>query len=277
MNRRLQNHSDSGNTAHDYDVGRLNDALWGGRFDRVLAVEAIGSTNSALFELGRAGEAEGLVLLAEEQSGGRGRLDRRWVSPRGKSILMSVLARATIEPKIQGLLNAAAGLAVLDAVEAECGLSLRLKWPNDIVFEGKKLGGILSESGTDRSGRNFWVIGIGLNVYWTADDFPQEIVDSATSLSLIVDSPPDRDALVENLVKSLSAHISELETDPSTLVSTYRQAVSTLGTRVRAKLVAEDIEGIAEDIDEAGDLIVVTDSGERRRIVAGDVTEVRRA
>ncbi|MER3521875.1 MAG: biotin--[acetyl-CoA-carboxylase] ligase, partial [Acidimicrobiia bacterium] len=200
VKRELQNRiqradSDTSITAAgSYDARQINEALRGQRFFRALVVEKIDSTNTALFELGRAGEPEGLVLLAEEQSAGRGRMGRSWTSPKGKSILMSVLARARVSSEDAGLVNAAAGLAVVDAVRDVSSLDTKLKWPNDIVFEGKKLGGILTERGSDREGRPFFVIGIGLNVEWRPEDFPPDIAETATALSIVAGSPPQRRA-----------------------------------------------------------------------------------
>lgn len=275
MDRGLQNHTGRSGREESYDARRLNEALSGGRLGRVLVVDAIASTNSALFEAARAGEPEGLILLAEEQSAGRGRLGRSWVSPRGKSVLMSVLVRASIESGKAGLLNAAAGLAAIDAVRAEIGLSPDLKWPNDIVWEGRKLGGILAEAGTDREGGRFWVVGIGVNINWSPEDFPPDIADLATSLQIAKGNPVDRNSFVVHLVRSLGSVVEELESDSAALLVRYRRALDTLGRRVRAKLPAEEVEGLAEDVDGAGDLIVLTDSGERHRVTAGDVTEVR--
>ncbi len=259
----------------DYEPRRLSEALFGCRFSRPLIVDSIGSTNTALYELARCGEPEGLVLVAEEQSAGRGRLDRRWVSPKGKSVLVSFLVRAGIDPQLAGLLNAAAGLAVREAVEAAAGISVGLKWPNDVVWEEKKLGGILTESGADRAGQRFWVVGIGLNVNWERSDFPHDIAETASSLFLASGSRMDRTALLAGVALSLDRLVGKLESDPGSLLEAYKAALTTLGRRVRARLVGEVVEGVAEDIDDKGDLVVATDSGERRGITAGDITELR--
>ncbi len=259
----------------EFQPRRLADALFGCRFSRPLVVDSIGSTNTALYELARSGEAEGLVLVAEEQSAGRGRLDRSWVSPKGKSVLASFLVRAGIDPSLAGLLNAAAGLAVREAVEAEAGVSVGLKWPNDLVWEEKKLGGILTESGVDRAGQRFWVVGIGLNVNWGRSDFPHEIAETASSILLASGSVVDRTALLAGIAVSLDRLVGKLESDPGSLLEAYKAALTTLGRRVRARLVGDVVEGVAEDIDDKGDLVIATEAGECRRITAGDITELR--
>ncbi len=277
MDERSQNLSRVAGGRETYDARRLNDTLAGARFGRALAVGVIDSTNTALFELARSGEPEGLVLVSEEQLAGRGRLGRKWVSPKGKSILMSMLVRASVEPQRAGLLNAVAGLAVVDAVQAECGIEVDLKWPNDIVAYGKKLGGILTDAGTDREGRQFWVVGIGLNVNWSAGDFPQEIADTATSLSIVAGAGFDRTALAASIARFFGDGVSELESSRETLLARYRKALKTLGKKVRVELPNETIVGVADDIDDSGDLIVITDRGERRLVLAGDVFELRPA
>lgn len=264
------------------DQRGLCDAMSGSRFGRVVVVDRIGSTNTALYELGRAGEPEGLVIVAEEQTAGRGRLDRRWISPRAKSLLVSVLCRPSVAEERQGLLAAAAGLAAVEGCEATGVHGVGLKWPNDLVWEDRKLGGILIESGADLRSDPFYVVGMGMNVRWEPEDFPPEIRDTAASLLQVVvarggsdDVPLRRAELLVRYLFALERWVGALEGDAQSLRRQYRSRLQTLGLRVNADTPAGLVEGLAVEVDDSGDLVVETDEGRRVKIVAGDVRELR--
>lgn len=254
----------------------------GSRFGRIVVVDRIGSTNTALYELGRAGEPEGLVMVAEEQTAGRGRLDRRWMSPRAKSLLVSVLCRPSVAEGRLGLLAAAAGLAAVESCEATGVYGVGLKWPNDLVWERRKLGGILIETGVDLRSEPFYVVGMGMNVRWEPDDFPPDIRDTAASLMQVVaarggsgDVPLGRAELLVRYLSALERWVGVLERDAESLRRQYRSRLETLGSRVKADTPAGAVEGLAVDVDDAGDLVVETDEGRPVKIITGDVRELR--
>ena len=173
----------------------------------VLYFRRTGSTNDVAHERAAAGTAEGLLVIADEQTAGRGRLDRRWWAPPGSSLLMSLLLRPSLPPSQVGQLTMCLGLAAVEAIEAVTGLRPALKWPNDLLLNGRKLGGMLSELRLDGEQVAYAVLGLGINVNvnfddgrWMMDDGRWSMVngrssglaDTAMSLSMVLGHPVDR-------------------------------------------------------------------------------------
>jgi len=261
-------------------------ALRGTRFHDVRWVAETGSTNRDLLELARGGAADGVVLVADHQTAGRGRLDRSWVAPPDASLLMSVLLRPRIDPADAPLLTVAMALAVA-ATPAAREVSARVKWPNDVVVDGeppRKLAGILAESLVDGSsddrGGLAVVVGVGVNVDWPTPLPPEldELSTTATALNLETGTKVDREELLVEVLRGLERRCDDLESgDAAGLVRAAREASATLGRRVRADLGASRVEGIAVDLDDRGDLVVEDDVGQRHVVVAGDVIHLRGA
>jgi len=238
-------------------------------------VARTGSTNADLAVAAGDGEPAGLVLVAGEQTAGRGRLGRTWSAPAGTALTFSVLLRPPVAANRLGWLPLVTGLAVVEAIRGACGdavhpIAVDLKWPNDVLVEGRKLGGILSErvGGTDAV-----VVGVGVNVTMTADQLP---VPTATSLAVALSPvlPPTVDAILDAVLARLDARYSTWEagTDP---LEEYRAACSTLGRAVRVDLPAgAQLSGTARDVDVEGRLLVETASGVQA-VAAGDVEHVR--
>lgn len=242
---------------------------------RVEVLDEAPSTNAVLAARAREGAAEGLVVVAEHQTSGRGRLDRSWESPARAGLTFSVLVRpAAVPPERWAWLPLLTGVAVVDGIAAAGGPQCTLKWPNDVMCEGRKLGGLLVERVDSASGP--WaVIGIGLNVSTTAEELP---VPEATSLA-IEGAAVDRTAVLGAVLRSLAeeyAAWSEVAGAAHTgLHQEYQDRCSTLGRQVRALLPSgETVEGTAEGIAEDGALVVATDEG-RVLVRAGDVVHVR--
>lgn len=232
-----------------------------------------GSTNAVAAEEARAGDAHGLVVAAEHQTSGRGRLARSWESPPRAGLTVTVAVRPDVAAADWGWLPLLTGLAVLDTVRAAApGLSAGLKWPNDVVVEDRKLAGLLVERIDGPAGPTA-ILGIGLNVSLTADERP---VPQATSLLLEgVDPVPDRSALLAALLEALGRRLSQWVHAAEDLAADYRAACRTLGQEVRVDLPDGGVlTGVAVDLESDGALVVESE-GRRQTVRAGDVVHVR--
>jgi len=255
------------------DVERLQTALDVELFGSLTVVDEVGSTNVSLVAAARAG-ANRAVLTTEYQSAGRGRLDREWTAPPRSGLAVSVLLSPGIATRRWSWLPLVTGLAVLDAVAAAGlppGVDVGLKWPNDLLVDGRKVAGILA----DRVDERRVVVGMGLNVSLPARDLP---VTTATSLSVEKARVLDRTILLAAYLSALSAHLGWWwsEPDDSALRERYRRASMTIGRRVEVDLPdGSSRTGTAVDVDLAGALVVDTGSTGLLVVAAGDVTHVR--
>lgn len=168
----------------------------------IIVLAETDSTNDLAARAGRAGAAEGLVIFAESQRAGRGRLDRKWISSPGLGLLFSVLLRPILPPAQWPQLTFCAALAVACTVEAFTPSKVRIKWPNDVLADGRKIAGILLE--THQQTAPFVVVGIGLNMLQTAHDFPPDLRDKVTSIAIQNDQPPDRRAVAAELLRTFN-------------------------------------------------------------------------
>ena len=271
--------------------GRARSALATGRFSDVRWVAETGSTNADALALARAGEPEGIVLVADHQTAGRGRAGRTWSAPPGASLLLSVLLRPPAG--VGGLSTMAMGLSATAALEAVAGVVARIKWPNDLVWPGdgtrgdRKLAGILAEADwpagstpdagyrpPDPAARVVVVVGIGINVAWPRQ-LPAELADIAVACNHVTDRPVDREELLVALLQRLDARYTALlEGGADALVADWRRRSATLGRQVRVDLGGEVVEGEAVDITGDGHLVVRTSQGDRALSV-GDVVHLR--
>jgi BirA family biotin operon repressor/biotin-[acetyl-CoA-carboxylase] ligase len=240
-------------------------------------VEVTGSTNSDLADRARAGAEEGAVLVAEEQSAGRGRLDRRWSAPPRSGLFFSVLLRPGDVPAHRwGWLPLLTGVAVATALSRAAAVDTGLKWPNDLLVtvdgEERKAGGILAERVGDAI-----VIGIGLNITLRTDELP---VPGAGSLALAGAKSTDRDPLLRAVLRSLAEWYGDWraaggDPDGCRLRQVYAAGCATLGRTVRAELPGGgEMTGTAVGVDDDGRLIIATDGAEQA-VGAGDVVHVR--
>ncbi|MCW2790624.1 MAG: biotin--[acetyl-CoA-carboxylase] ligase [Aeromicrobium sp.] len=254
------------------DATALRAALTGpGRFWTDLVVTAeTGSTNADVAAVARAGAPEGTVHTTDRQTAGRGRLDRVWEAPAGSGAIVSVLLRPAVPAARWVWLPLLVGLAV-DATVQECGVASGLKWPNDVLVQGRKLAGILLERVETPEGAAA-VIGVGLNVSMRRDELP---VETATSLALEGATETDRTIVIRALLRNLEALYrawSASGGDPAGGIrESYVRRCVTIGSEVTVSLPdAEPLRGLATGIDDLGRLLV---GG--RAISAGDVTHVR--
>lgn len=233
------------------------------------------STNDEAKKAGEKGAAHGTVVLSRQQTGGRGRRGRTWLSLPGEHLYTSVIVRGDLPPERTSELTLVAGVALAEALES-CGVAALLKWPNDLEIEGRKVAGILAELVIDPSGNGFVVIGVGVNVRAGADELPEEIRSRATSL----DRHTDRSISVAQAAASFYERLDEWLVLHRSLgfdavLDSWRARSSTLGAQVRALVDGQAIAGVAEDLDATGALVVRDASGRAHRIVAGEVTTLR--
>lgn len=228
------------------------------------------STNADVATAARDGAAEGLVVIAEEQRGGRGRLGRSWEAPARSSVLMSLLLRPELPVTSLPLIPLLTGVAVVESTRGVGEVNSALKWPNDVLVSGRKLGGILVERLDDAV-----VVGIGVNVTVRAEERP---VDTATSLA-IEGGSTDREPLVKELLRSFSRRYRTFRDAggvADAVMPAYRSVCETIGVQVRVELPGgRTVTGRAIDVDDSGQLVVEDSDGATARWSAGDVTHVR--
>jgi len=216
------------------------------------------STNRLARELGSQGAPEGTLVIAEVQKSGRGRLDRKWVSPSG-GIWFSLLLRPQLFPHQAQLLTLVAAVAAVEATEAVSGLVPGIKWPNDLLLAGRKLAGILTEVSAEIDLVHYLVLGVGVNANILADAFPEELRETATSLLLESGQQVDRAAWVRHFLQYFEKHyLSAVSSGFDALLASWRQYSVTLGREVTVYLPGRQVDGTAVDIDEHGALQVRT-------------------
>ena len=258
--------------------------------DRLIYLPVVDSTNSLAMQMAHERPDEGVVVLTDSQTQGRGRQGRRWIDVFGYNVLSSTLLRPSFPPH---LLVMVASLAVVDAVAETCGLVTSIKWPNDILFEDRKVAGILIETSHDVTNRMVAVIGIGINVNGriqdVAESFPAQaqLLTTATTLEEACGHSVSREILIARLLQYLETNYLALQeesqqTISSVLVEMYgsasrgireqwRSRLSTLGRVVQVRQGDTVVSGIAEDVDGNGELLLRRHSGELISITWGDV------
>jgi BirA family biotin operon repressor/biotin-[acetyl-CoA-carboxylase] ligase len=243
----------------------------------ILFFETVDSTQEIAKEAARRGMPAGLVVLSEEQRAGRGRMGRTWLSPTGGNLYASLLLRPRISPMQIQLVNLAAGLAVQMALESLFRVRCSLKWPNDLLWKGRKLCGILSETASETDRVHFAVTGIGINVNMSVRDLISAGAENPCSLIEIRNETSNRGEILVEILRRISELIGLLEAGPEgvqRLVALYRQRCSTLGKEVRVLTDSGTDYGIAENITQDGALEVNV-QGSLRVYTAADVLHVR--
>lgn len=234
--------------------------------------QEIGSTNDEAKVLASAGAAAGTLVIAEQQHAGRGRLARGWFSPPAGGIWLSVILRPPFLPAEAPKCTLMAAVALSSAIRKTTGLPCGIKWPNDILVEGKKVAGILTEMSAEIDIINYIVIGMGINVNITKEDFPPELQDVGTSLQIAGGRQVNRLDLLRVLLAELEdAYEISVKQGFGSLLDRWRHMSVTIGQTVDVTTSDEAFAGVAADIDAEGALLVDTISG-RRRVIAGDVS-----
>ena len=249
---------------------RLKGTLFGKHIHHFLRVD---STNRVALELGYANEPEGTVVIAEEQTAGRGRAGRSWHSERGTGIYVTLLLRPKISPVQAPLLTMMAGLSARAAIEAQTGLTVDLKWPNDLMLSGKKLGGILTEMHAEPSQVRFVIVGIGINV--NQEKFPAELASIGASLRSESGRVQSRMELLVRLLRELENDYNRFLREGTASVTHRFEAVSTYarGKRVAVSNGTENYSGVTAGLSPEGLLRVERADGSVVTVIAGDVRE----
>jgi BirA family transcriptional regulator, biotin operon repressor / biotin---[acetyl-CoA-carboxylase] ligase len=233
----------------------------------------VGSTNTEARRLAEKGAPEGTIVIAEEQTAGKGRKGRDWVSPKQTGIYATLILRPTLPIEDTPLLTLLAAVATCEAIVTSTGIPPTIKWPNDILMNGKKVAGILTEVSSEVDRVEFALIGMGLNVNTPAEALPERMIFPASSLAAETGTPVKRTAL-------LACWLEEIETEYAQLIAGNRNALldhwkalsGIMGRRVRIQRVHDSISGTIEDIDSDGALLLITPDGESLRVLSGDVS-----
>ena len=243
---------------------------WAG--GRTVYFDATDSTNVQARRLAEAHAPHGTLVVSDRQDGGKGRRGRSWASPSGVGIWMSLILRPEIAPSSASMLTLAAALAVREGIQEETGLSPLIKWPNDLVLNGKKICGILTEMSTELMEIQYVITGIGINV--NQREFPSEIRDTATSLSLEAGRCFRRSSLIAAILKAFEKdYAAFLKTgDLSLLLEEYNACLVNRGKEVCILDPSGEYRAVAEGIDESGSLLVTLPDGTRREIISGEVS-----
>lgn len=282
---------ESPDTMEAHEVESRMDTKWAGR--KVFYKKETGSTNIDCKQLAQGGQPHGTLAVADRQEKGRGRRGRGWQSPAGESIYMSLLCRPDFSPDKAPMLTLVMGISVAEAVERYTGLAVKIKWPNDIVVNGRKICGILTEMemGLETKEIQYLVIGVGINVNngfagmqetgdWRAareTAFPEELSDKATSLFLEAekeDTKIPRAPLVRYVMEAFEKNYELfLRTlDLSLLRENYNGYLVNRNAAVKVLDPGGEYAGIAREIDDQGDLLVETEDGEVKKVYSGEVS-----
>ena len=261
---------DSPDVMSKAEIESLVDTKWAGK--NVVYYDEIDSTNNRAKEAGDNGAAHGTLFVADMQVAGKGRRGRVWKSPSGSSIYMTILLYPDIPPVKAPQLTLLMAIAVAEGIQEVTGLETKIKWPNDIVVNGKKVCGILTEMSTEEDAIRYVVVGIGINANTT--DFPEEIRATATSLALELGHPVCRAAVINGVMCAFEEYYGRYrETlDMSLLKELYNQKLVNVEREVKVLAPGGDYTGISHGINDAGELIVELPDGSIREINSGEVS-----
>ncbi|OAZ48612.1 biotin--[acetyl-CoA-carboxylase] ligase [Paenibacillus polymyxa] len=240
---------------------------------RIVVLDSTVSTQQDAMRLAEEGAPEGTLVLAEEQTAGRGRLGRKWYSPRGKGIWMSIVLRPTQPLAFTPQLTLLTGVAVCRAIRRLTGVEAGIKWPNDLLIHGRKVSGILLESATEDQRVRYCIAGIGIDVNLNVEDYPEELSHVGTSLKIEAGLEVDRTALIAAVLEEmelLSKLYAEQGFQP---IAMLWEALSvTMNRSVRAHTgQGIAVEGTAVGLDPSGALVIETNQGERIQVISGDI------
>lgn len=238
----------------------------------ILYYDSLDSTNNKAKILANKGAKSGTIVIAEEQTGGRGRLNRSFYSPKYEGILFSLILRPNFLPTEASKMTLLAAVSVVLAIEKITGIKLGIKWPNDILYENKKLVGILTELNGEMDRINYIVLGIGINVNLRMENVPKDIKNTLTSLNLITKNKIDRKQLFIKIIEEFDILYKEVEAKGfAHILDLWREYSITLNKEIKVIAPNEEYIGKAIDIDEDGALIVNC-NGKIKKVIAGDVS-----
>lgn len=265
-----------------YRLESAPDVMWRAEVESLLTTKWAGcgviylpetdSTNTRAKRLGDEGASHGTLVIAEQQTGGKGRRGRRWESPAGSSIYMSILLRPEIQPNQAPMLTLVMAQSVAEAIRGVTNQEALIKWPNDIVVNGKKVCGILTEMSTEIQWINHVVIGVGINV--NIESFPEELEETATSLYLESGKRQRRAPLIAEVMKQFERYYNQfIQTgDLSGMQEEYNRLLVNRDREVRVLEPGHEYNGRAAGINETGELLIRTGDGQIRKVYAGEVS-----
>jgi BirA family biotin operon repressor/biotin-[acetyl-CoA-carboxylase] ligase len=246
----------------------------GGLVREIIVFAETGSTNDLATQRGRQGADGGVVIFAEKQNAGRGRFGRAWASAAHRGLWFSLLLRPGLPVNLWPRLTTWAAVSLAAAIEDSLGIVAGIKWPNDIYLCGRKVAGILAESGVDARGKPFAVVGIGVNVNHDLGDFPAELHDKAGSLRMATGRTVDRPTFAAALLQALDARFAHVAVAFADLIADASRRNVLLGHWVQLRYGQTIVEGRAEALDADGHLLVRGADGSLTRLTAGEVTVV---
>jgi BirA family biotin operon repressor/biotin-[acetyl-CoA-carboxylase] ligase len=234
--------------------------------------QTLDSTNSKAYQLALNGAEEGEVVVSESQEKGRGRLGRQWFSPPYLNLYLSVILRPKISPHQASLNTLMAAVATADAIKKFSGLRPLIKWPNDILLRDRKVAGLLNEIHSETDRIHFVILGIGVNLNMDEKMFSKEIRTVATSLKIEMGQTVSRKAFLQFFLQELERWYSIfLEKGSAIILKAWRDRAHIKGRQVKVTSFGKTVAGIAIDVDSDGALILETEDGKRKRVVAGDI------
>jgi BirA family biotin operon repressor/biotin-[acetyl-CoA-carboxylase] ligase len=234
--------------------------------------QEIDSTNIMAYRLALEGAPEGVIVVADTQTKGRGRLSRAWYSPSGTNIYVSMILRPQIEPAMASQITLMAGVAVASLFSGYCPEGVSIKWPNDVLIRGKKACGILTEMKASAAGVDFIILGIGLNINMNREDFDLSLRDTATSLRMETGSMHDRLDVISKLFDFIDKWYKVfLRAGFVGLRDTWMSHADILGKRIKVIFKDEIQTGMVTGIDNDGTILIEGENGVIQRVIAGDV------
>lgn len=255
------------------DVRGVREQLGANRLGAALHYYSeIGSTNTRARELAEDGAAAGEIVIAESQTRGRGRMGRRWESPPFENLYVSFILRPRLPPRHAPQITLAAAVALVETLGSYLSRPPAIKWPNDILFDGKKIAGILTEATCDAERVSYVILGVGLNLNYRVEEMPEELRQRATSLADLTGRQVSRESVLVRLIQDMDRCYGELEEGGfESLRPRWEAHFMLRNRRVRVEVGAETQTGRAQGIDREGALILEDEEGRRHRIIAGDV------
>lgn len=252
------------------EVKSLLSTRWAGQ--EIAYYSVIDSTNNGAKRMAEEGAAHGTLVIADEQTGGRGRRGRSWKTPPKSAIAMTLIVRPKLPPEKASMITLVMGMAAASACRELLGLPVEIKWPNDVVINGKKICGILTEMSAEMDDIHYLVIGIGINV--NMEEFPEEIRDVATSLSIQAGHTVNRAEVISHCMKYFEQYYEAfMETgDLSGLKDTYNEMLVNLNTEVRVLEPGNEYCGVSRGINERGELLVERENRTVEAVFAGEVS-----
>ena len=231
------------------------------------------STNIRARALAMAGAAEGSIVIAETQTAGKGRRGRPWFSPSEKGIYISIIVRPAIPPSETPKLVLLSSVTVAELLRSRTSLKTEIKWPNDVLVNGKKIAGILLEVGTEMDAVDYGIVGLGLNVNIPSGSFPDDIKDSATSLLIESGKHTSRVRLVQDYLMLFEKYYEQLRSGHSDeIVATWKELTDIVGRRITLDLSGRIYSGDVTNVDDNGALMITDLMGNTHRVFSGDVT-----